>query len=223
MDPLLEPPSADLPIIFRKLALALGLGLLVGLQRERVQSPLAGIRTFALITVFGAVSSLLGLRFGGWIVAAGAGAVGGLLFIGNLIQPNAKEADPGLTTEVAALLMYAVGAYLVIGHDSVAIALGGAVALLLYFKGPMHAFVARIGDNDLRAIMQFVLVALVIWPVLPDQDYGPYAVLNPHLIWFMVVLMIGLSLAGYVAYKLFGEQVGAVLAGVLGGLISSTA
>ena len=227
----------ELALVFQKLAialvpgdrevnpvaLALGLGLLVGLQRERVHSELAGIRTFGLITVFGAVSALLGETFGGWVVGFGAAGLAALLVIGKWLQNRGEESDPGLTTEVAVLLMYGVGAYLVVGANSVAIAVGGGVALLLHFKEPMHAFVARIGESDLLAIMQFVLIALVILPVLPDQAYGPYEVLNPREIWLMVVLIVGINLGGYVAYKLFSHHVGALLAGVLGGMISSTA
>jgi len=213
----------DLPTVFEKVALALGLGLLVGLQRERVQSPLAGIRTFALITVWGTVSALLALDLGGWIVGLGGLAVAALLVVGNLAQPKAKETDPGLTTEIAALLMYGVGAYLAVGYAGVAIALGGATALLLHWKAPLHAFVARIGEADVKAIMQFVLITLVILPVLPDRTYGPYDVLNPRRIWLMVVLIVGISLGGYVAYKWLGPRAGTVLGGVLGGLISSTA
>jgi uncharacterized membrane protein (DUF4010 family) len=111
----------------------------------------------------------------------------------------------------------------VVGHAAVAIAVGGGVALLLHWKAPLHEFVARIGETDVKAIMRFVLVALVIYPVLPDQAYGPYGVLNPQQIWLMVVLIVGISLGGYVAYKLLGRRPGAVLAGTLGGLISSTA
>jgi uncharacterized membrane protein (DUF4010 family) len=213
----------ELSVVFLKLGVALGLGLLVGLQRERVQSQLAGIRTFALITVLGAVSGLVGESLGGWVVGLGGVAVAALLVVGNVTEPRAKEADPGLTTEVAALLMYAIGAYLVVGHTAVGIALGGGVALLLHLKEPMHAFVARVGEADIKAIMQFVLLALVIWPVLPDQDYGPYGALNPHDIWLMVVLIVGISLGGYVAAKLFGPGSGALIGGVLGGMISSTA
>lgn len=213
----------ELPLAFQKIAVALGLGLLVGLQRERVQSQLAGIRTFALITVLGAVSALLAADFGGWLIATGGLAVAALLAVGNLTQPHSKEVDPGLTTEVAALVMYAVGAYVVIGHVEVAIALGGGVALLLHFKAPMHAFVAKIGETDIKAIMQFVLIALVILPILPDQEYGPYQTLNPRNVWMMVVLIVAINLGGYVAYKLLGERVGTILAGILGGLVSSTA
>jgi len=213
----------ELSLVAEKVAIALGLGLLVGLQRERVQSPLAGIRTFALITVLGTVCALLALTFGGWVVAAGAIALAAMLVVGNLAQGKAGEVEPGVTTEMAALLMYGVGAYLVIGHTAVAIAIGGGVALLLHWKVPMHAFVARFGEDDIRAIMRFVLVALVIYPVLPDQTYGPYGVLNPQQVWLMVVLFVGIGLGGYLAYKLFGQRSGAVLAGILGGLISSTA
>jgi uncharacterized membrane protein (DUF4010 family) len=97
------------------------------------------------------------------------------------------------------------------------------VALLLHFREPLHEFAGKMGENDLRAIMQLVLIALVILPLLPDRAFGPYGVLNPYQIWWMVVLIVGLSLAGYVAYKMFGADAGAALSGVLGGLISSTA
>lgn len=213
----------DLLDVFQKVGLALLLGLLVGLQRERVQARLAGIRTFALIALLGAVCGLLSGNLGGWPIGVGALAVAALLVAGNLACRSAHESDPGITTEVAALLMFAVGAYLVVGHEAVAIATGGATALLLHWKRPMHAFVARIGEADLAAMMQFVLITLVILPVLPNQTLGPYDVLNPRHIWLMVVLIVGISLGGYVAYKSLGAEAGAVLAAMLGGLISSTA
>ncbi|HEY6553477.1 MAG TPA: DUF4010 domain-containing protein, partial [Vicinamibacteria bacterium] len=121
------------------------------------------------------------------------------------------------------LLMYGVGAYLAVGPIQVAVVLGGAVAVLLHFKQELHGLAARIGDRDFRAAMQFVIISLIVLPVLPDATYGPYDVLNPREVWWMVVLIVGLSLAGYVAYKLFGAGAGTVLAGILGGLISSTA
>jgi uncharacterized membrane protein (DUF4010 family) len=105
----------------------------------------------------------------------------------------------------------------------VAVAVGGAVAVLLYLKPELHSLATRLGEEDFRGIMQFVVISLVIFPVLPNRAYGPFQVLNPHRIWWMVVLITGLSLAGYVAYKLFGHRIGAALGAVLGGLISSTA
>ena len=213
----------ELAPIYHKLAIALGLGLLVGLQRERTNARLAGFRTFPLITLLGAVCGLLSESFGGWVVAAGLVGLIGLLIVGNLPANRSKEADPGLTSEVAMLVMFAVGALLVVSQTALAITIGGTVAVLLHLKPQMHSFASRIGDRDFKAVMQFVLISLVILPVLPNQFYGPYQVLNPFKIWMMVVLIVGISLGGYLIYKLLGPRAGTLAAGVLGGLISSTA
>jgi uncharacterized membrane protein (DUF4010 family) len=213
----------DVNTIFLDLGISLGLGLLVGLQRERVESELAGIRTFPLITSLGTVCALLALQFGGWVVAAGFGALAALVFSANRAKLRAGHVDPGMTTEVAILLMFGVGAYVVVGRLPAAVATGAAVAILLHFKQPLHRFVQRIGEKDLRAIMQLALISLVILPVLPNRAYGPFAVLNPFKTWLMVVLIAGISLAGYVGYKLLGKNTGTLLAGLLGGAISSTA
>ena len=212
-----------IPDIFIRLAVALGLGLLVGLQREKVDSVIAGIRTFALISLFGAVCAQLAKTYGGWILVVGFLATALLVTAGNLVRIQTREAEPGQTTEFAALVVFGLGAWVVTGSMAVPVVLAGAVVVLLHFREPIHELVGKIGEKDLRATMQFVLIALVILPVLPDRDMGPYGVLNPYQIWWMVVLIVGLSLAGYVAYKLFGSGAGTVLAGILGGLISSTA
>jgi uncharacterized membrane protein (DUF4010 family) len=213
----------DLASVFQQLGIALGLGLLVGLQRERAATGLAGVRTFPLVTILGTVCAMLALSLGGFVVAVGMIAVAGMIVIGNLAKFRQGEVDPGLTTEIAMLLMFAVGAYLVVGHKGVAIAIGGGVAVLLQYKGPLHRTVARLGDDDLRAIMQLAMISLVILPVLPDRAYGPYSVLNPRNIWWMVVLIVGISLGGYIVYKLWGGKAGVILSGILGGVISSTA
>jgi uncharacterized membrane protein (DUF4010 family) len=97
------------------------------------------------------------------------------------------------------------------------------VAVLLHLKPQMHSLAAKIGDRDFMAIMQFVLISLVILPVLPNRYYGPFLVLNPFKIWLMVVLIVGISLGGYIIYKFLGARAGAWASGLLGGLISSTA
>jgi len=131
--------------------------------------------------------------------------------------------DPGITTEVAVLLMYGLGAYAAVGHLPAAVVVAGAVVLLLHFKQPLHRAIGTLGERDMTAIMQFALVTLVILPLLPDRTYGPYDVLNPRQVWWMVVLIVSINLAGYVAVKLLGASSGTVLSGVLGGLVSSTA
>lgn len=215
--------SVDLVGTFQTLAISLGLGLLVGTQRERVEAPIAGVRTFALITVLGTVMALLAETHGAWTVAAGLAAVAVAIAVGNVAALQQDRADAGITTEIAILLMYGIGAYLVHGHREVAVVASGGIALLLHAKAIMHGFVRRLGETDMRVMMQFVLMSLVILPVLPDRAYGPFRVLNPREIWWMVVLVVGIGLAGYVAFKLFGRRAGTLLAGLLGGLISSTA
>lgn len=234
-------PDATIDALWR-LGVALMLGLLVGLQREVMALKFfAGIRTFALICVFGTMCGLLVEFFGGWTVAAGFGAVVALLFIGNLEEQNevAKiQVDPaasapmavgalkqrlGTTTEIAVLLVYAVGAYLAKGSPAVGVAVGGSVAILLHWKEEIHHIVDRLGAIDVRAILQFVLITFIILPVLPNRNFGPYGVFNPREIWLMVSLIVGISLSGYLVYKFLGAKLGILFGGLIGGTISSTA
>ena len=210
--------------LFASLGIATALGLLVGLQREWDRHPLAGIRTFTLITLLGAVSALLAKEFGGWVVVAGVLGVTALMITGNWMHESGNDDAPhGQTTETAALVMFFVGAMLVIDLTIPAVVLGGATAVLLHMKDRMESFVGRLTASDVRAIFQFVLIALVILPLLPNDTYGPYEVLNPFKIWLMVVLIVGIGLTAYVVYRLLGVRAGSILGGILGGLISSTA
>lgn len=211
------------PTDLTNLAIALGLGLVVGLQRQWVEKEIAGARTFALITLLGTLCSMLAPHFGGWIVAVGLFSVAAAVMMGNYIEVDAGEANPGMTTEVAALAMFVVGALLPLGHRPLAVVAAGVVALLLQWKQPLHAFVRKLSHEDVQAAMRLVLIGLVILPILPDRGYGPYEVLNPHQIWLMVVLIVGISLVAHLAHLFLGDKVGTVLGGILGGLISSTA
>lgn len=203
--------------------LALGLGLLVGLQKERTASPLAGLKTFGLITLLGALAALVSAQTGGWVVAAGLLGVVGVMAIGNAIQIRDGSATPGQTTEVAMLVMYLIGALTVVGPTAVAVVLAGAVAVLLHLREELKGLIRRMTDRDVRAIMQFVVISLVVLPVLPNRTFGPFDVLNPYNIWLMVVLIVGLNLAGYAAFRWLSNRGGTVVAGLLGGVVSSTA
>lgn len=207
---------------FTALAIALGLGLLVGLQRERADSALAGFRTFPLITMLGCVCAMLADSFGGWILGAGLLSIAAATGVGNLLRRPA-DLSPGITTEVAALLMFVVGALLWVMPLQVGTVIGVGCAVLLHMKESMHTFAGRFDEKDMRGIMLFCAITFVVLPVLPDRTFGPLNVLNPRNIWWMVVLVVGISLAGYVALKLVGGRVGAVIGGLIGGLISSTA
>ncbi len=210
--------------IFLRLAVALGLGLLVGVQRERAEDPLAGIRTFPLITMLGGLLAELSLRLDAtWIFAVGLGSLAAVLATGYAITGSTGRYKLGLTTEIAALYMYIVGALVAIGAITQGVVMGGLCALLLHLKEPMEGFATRLTQADVKSVMQFAAIALVVLPVLPNRTYGPYDVLNPFEIWLMVVLIVGISLVGYVLYKLLGARAGTLLGGFLGGLISSTA
>jgi uncharacterized membrane protein (DUF4010 family) len=211
-------------IDIQALGLALGLGLLVGLQREWADERVAGIRTFTLITLCGALTPMIAERTTPWVVVGGLLAITSLVVLGNVLHASREgDVNPGMTTEVAAIVMFLVGAGVSLGFATEALVVGGSVAVLLHWKEPLHRFADRIGKDDLTALVRFVLIALVVLPVLPNRAFGPYDVLNPFEIWLMVVLIVGISLGAYVVYKLLGARVGTVLSGILGGLISSTA
>lgn len=206
------------------LATSLGLGLLVGLQREYTDHKIAGIRTITLVTLFGTIMGMVAQYWeNSLVIAAGALAVAGLMVSGNVLKSKGGSVDYGQTTEVATLLMFGIGAYLVEGKLVVGVILGGATAVLLHLKQTLGDFVAKLSQKDIVAIMQFVAITLVILPILPNENYGPYEVLNPREIWWMVVLIVGLGLGGYFLYKWLGTNAGNITNGILGGLISSTA
>lgn len=207
------------------LAIAFGLGMLVGLQRQKSDHEMAGVRTFTLISVMGVISAFLARDFDNPFILPILGiCITALLVTANVIKlKKLNDIDVGQTTEVAALLMFAVGAYLVMGDRMVAVIVGGSMAILLYIKEHLHNFIENLKEKDLAAIMTFAGISLVILPLLPNKTYGPLDVLNPQNIWLMVTLIVGISVVGYFIYKFVGKKVGIISNGILGGLISSTA
>ncbi|REJ83669.1 MAG: MgtC/SapB family protein [Acidobacteria bacterium] len=212
--------ALQIPDFAENLGVALGLGLLVGLQRERSGHLIAGLRTFAITALFGATAALLADPLGPWVVAVGMLGVVAVIVMGNraLDPPN-----PGMTTEVALLAVYLVGALAGIGEKVMAAVVGASCGVLLHLKPTLHRFSDRLTEKDARAIWQFALLSLVILPLLPDRQFGPYDVLNPRNIWLMVVLIVAVSLIGYLIFRIGGARTGAVGGGIIGGLISSTA
>jgi uncharacterized membrane protein (DUF4010 family) len=226
--------------IFQQLGIALALGLLVGLQREFVGKSMAGLRTFPLVTVLGTLAALIDrqLAAGGWIVGTAFLSIAALAVISNIIALRQEELPGrGVTTEVAMFVMFAVGAFVTSGDYVVAVAIGASVAVLLQFKPELQGIVAKLGEEDLRAIMQFAVISAIVLPLLPDgpilkpqvlqlgnsEVVVPLDTFVPREVWWMVVLIVGISLGGYLAYKFFGENAGIVLGGLLGGAVSSTA
>lgn len=202
---------------------ALGIGLLIGLERERNPTAKAGLRTFALVALFGAASAALAARFEfPALVAAGAVAVA-VMMIAAYFRDEKTSDDPGTTTIIAVMLCYALAAMTMAGFSRLAVMLAIATTILLYFKAELRGVAQGLERRDLISMLQFAVVTFIVLPILPDRDLGPYAALNPRQIWMMVVLISGVSLAGYIALRLVGREYGATLLGLFGGLVSSTA
>ncbi|MES2237984.1 MAG: MgtC/SapB family protein [Pseudomonadota bacterium] len=217
------PPSEPDFAMLQAFATSLGIGLLIGLERERQPDIKAGVRTFALVCLLGCLAALLTQTTGNsWILAAGFISVAAMMITALATDPL-ENGDPGTTSIVALLVCYALGAIVWYGHTSLAVMLGIITTVLLYFKHQLHDMTQRLTPTDILSMLQFGVLSLVILPLLPNQDFGPYLALNPHHIWWMVVLISGISLAGYTALRLVGTRHGAILLGIFGGLVSSTA
>jgi uncharacterized membrane protein (DUF4010 family) len=202
------------------LGIATAVGFIVGLEREWEDKPI-GLRSFVLIAVLGGLASLLRLEIGDWIVPAALLALA-VVLSGTLRRDDQHHAR-GLTTLISALVVFLLGAAAVAGFWLHCLVLAGVVTLLLHWKAPLHGWVDRLGRDDFEIITRFVLIALVILPLLPDRTFGPYDVFNPFEAWLLVVLIVSLNLAGYLALRFFGADAGTWMAGLFGGLISSTA
>jgi uncharacterized membrane protein (DUF4010 family) len=230
MDALLPADLEALLELFAALAVSAGIGLLVGIERERKPRAKAGLRTFALIAVFGTLTALLAQETqSGWLLALGIVAVAAPLIAAYHADPDTRADDSGTTTTIAALVVYCLGAAIQFGYREPAVAVGVLMTALLHFKVELEGVAQRLTPTDMRSMLQFAAVSAVVLPMAPNAPYGPYGVLNPFQIWMMVVLVSGVSLAAYVAWRLsatLGERVrggGLLATGVLGGLVSSTA
>lgn len=172
------------------LAVALGIGLLIGAERERrkgfghSRSP-AGIRTFGVSSMAGAISFIAG---GQLLLAVATVAVGALIAVAYL---HGHDDDPGLTTEIALIVTLLLGG-LSIDHPALAGGLGVVIAVLLAAKSWLHEFVVKIlTEQELRDALIFAAATLVVLPLVPDRAMGPYGALNPHSIWIIVILIMG--------------------------------
>lgn len=218
----------ELVTIFYRFGVALVLGALVGLEREYSQESgqsreeaFAGLRTFVFISLLGCGAAFvtgLGLD---WFFSIAFVALTGL--VGAAYVISASAGAWGMTTEVTALLAFLIGGLASWGQLELAAALAVVVTLFLSLKSPLQLWVARIEREDIYATLKFAIISVIVLPLLPDQGYGPYDVLNPRSIWLMVVFISGINFAGYILSKVLEARRGILLTGLVGGLASSTA
>jgi len=229
---LLEPQANHLYIarmeLLQRLGLALAIGLLIGAERgwqERAATEgerVAGVRTFGLLGLLGGFWALLAQELGTILLGFSFLAITLLMVVAHVLDVRADR-DVGITTVIAALLTFVLGATAVQGHE--AVAAGGAVitAVILSLKSFLHGWLKKLEETEIFAALKLLLMSVVILPWLPERGYGPWNALNPYDIWLFVVLVASISFAGYFAMKLAGTTRGILLTGLLGGIVSSTA
>jgi uncharacterized membrane protein (DUF4010 family) len=215
------------PIVIRDFAIALLIGALVGIEREKrkaLEPDIVGVRTFILVALAGAVSAWVSVRLATALpLAVTVGAIGALVAAGHVVHARGKEPPPGMTTEVAAVGVCLLGGACLLGAPEIAVALAIAMSAVLAFKQPIHAAVGRLGLDDFYAGLKLLVATFIVLPLLPDRAVDPWGALNPYRLWWLVVLISALSFVGYVAVRWLGAARGTTVTGLFGGLVSSTA
>jgi uncharacterized membrane protein (DUF4010 family) len=218
-------PHSELILRF---GIALFIGVLIGLEREYARlkeevTAFAGVRTFPLFALLGCSAALLTEMTGGW--AFGSIALLLTLLIAIAYTFDARKGHVGLTSEVAAMIVFVCGALCYWDYMDLAAALAVVTFGFLTLKPQLHRLAERVSSEDLYATLKFAIISLIVLPVLPNQTYGPppFDAFNPYKTWLMVVFISGISFLGYVLIKVVGSRRGIGLTGLLGGLVSSTA
>ena len=218
------------PVIeqFLPLGVALCIGLLIGVERgwhERERSEgqrIAGIRSFGLIGLLGGLWALLGQQLGPLVLGIAFAMLAAILIVAHLREVKSDQ-DLGITTVLAAMVTFALGALAIEGYMALAAAGAVITTVLLSMKPALHRWLKQLKTEELYSGLKLLLISLVVLPVLPNQGFGPWQSLNPYLIWWMVVLIAGISFAAYISIQLVGTRKGILATGMLGGLASSTA
>jgi uncharacterized membrane protein (DUF4010 family) len=225
----------DLQDLISRLALAFGIGLLIGLERgwrrrgARPGSRAAGIRTFAISGLLGGVIAALAQAGGG------VGSVGGALFLGLAFatygvvitlfsrDENVSIGTLSATTAVAGMLTFALGAYALIGDMRIAAGAAVATAVVLALREELHGWVEKITWPELRSGLVLLAMTFIGLPIMPGEPIGPFGGVNLREVWIIAIVLAGVSFLGYAAVKYFGARRGLILAAAAGGLASSTA
>jgi len=218
----------DEQLIFYQVGVALAIGLLVGIERgwesreAREGERIAGVRTYGLIGLLGGIAGLFADRFGALALGLMFLALAVMLTTVYVTNREHRSHDVGITSLITGLVIFSLGATAVIGNVELAVTAAVIMTLLLSYKPAIHRWVSALNITELHAGIQLLLISVVLLPILPDKGYGPWQVLNPYELWWMVVLIAAISFAGYFAIKIVGAHKGTVYLGLFGGLASST-
>lgn len=214
--------------LFRRLAVALAIGLLIGLERgwqtreESDHQRTAGLRTFALSGLLGGICALLGAASSPLVLAAGLLAFTIALVTFSYLEASVEK-NVSVTGVVAGILTFALGAYAMLGNETVAVGAAVAMAILLALRDPLHSWVRTVTWPEIRSVLVLLAMSFLLLPILPNRPVDPWQVLNPSEIWLLAILIATVSFAGYIAVRVLGARKGVAVAAIAGGLASSTA
>ncbi|WP_435103709.1 MgtC/SapB family protein [Arhodomonas sp. AD133] len=214
--------------LFANLAVALGIGLLIGLERGWQQREagegqrVAGLRTFALIGLAGGASGLLAALLGAVVMAVALFAMAVILVSAHIVSTWERR-EYGITSEMASFIAFTLGALATMGQPAVAGAGAVVVTVLLGLKPELHDWLERLDREELLAALKLLMLSVVVLPLLPDTGMGPWEAFNPNRLWWLVVLIAAIAFTGHFAVRLLGETRGILLTGVFGGMASSSA
>lgn len=204
---------------------AIAIGLIIGLEREfrliSQKDRFAGIRTFPLVAILGSITGLLAKTTILWILPVIAAAM--VIFSAVTYYVRSSAGHPGITTEIAIIITFILGAMCALDLIREALAAAVLTTTFLSLKNIFHSFVSRITQEELFAFIKFTAMSMVLLPFLPDEGYGPGGVLNPKDICMVVVVISLLSFSSYIVMKFAGAGKGIMLSSIFGGLVSSTA
>ena len=208
---------------------AVGIGLLIGLERgwrqrdEHAGGRIAGIRTYALLALGGALSGLLALNVSIWFGLIGVTGMVVAVLLAHRARLAEADDNVSATNVVVSILTVLLGLAMTTGFLREAIVAGGVMTLILSMREQLHGWLRTLSSEDVRAVAIYGAITLVVLPLLPDKNIGPYAALNPRNLWLVVVFVTGLSFAGYWAAKRVGDAQGTIIAAAIGATYSSTA
>jgi uncharacterized membrane protein (DUF4010 family) len=222
-DSLLE--TEDLFIVVQKLVIAILIGILIGLEREHAKPKdekiFAGIRTFPLISVFGFLGAMLSSFTSYWVYSIIFFGFTGLVTTAYIF--SAREGKRGGTSEISAILVFILGSLVFWNFIILAAIIAVVIALFLSLKLQLHTFVGKVSGEDIYATLKLAVITVIVLPLLPNETFGPFNVLNPRLIWLMIIFISSISFIGYILIKVLGKDRGIQVTGLMGGLVSSTA
>ncbi len=213
---------------FQGIGLAIALGLLIGVERgwEHRNDPdgsrVAGIRTFALLGLAGGMAGEIGSQVSPSLAAIFL-AIAALALLAGYIRSLQKTENLSATTTIVGLITLGIGVFAAIGQEVLAAVIAAVMTLILSSRRQLHAWLSTMSEAEVQAIARFSLISLAILPILPDQAFGPFDAWNPRQLWMVVVLVSGLSFAGYLASKRLGPERGVIVTAAVGAIVSSTA